>query len=225
MSRNLRLYTTVMFGLEQTLARVPSSAWDGASPCAGWTVREVAGHATAVTRNIAARASGGEVLDAFEDVANIAGDDPVATFRTYRAQFLEATDRPGALQTPVASRVGDMTLDSYMGFMRSDTFVHTWDIARGAAIEPHFDPQMVSLILADYLERDMTTLRVPQRYDAERLGHRRRRRTRPTDRLHRPRPRVAGRLIQRLAGLASPSPRRPISLRSSIVNLLLQVRS
>ncbi len=34
MSENLRLYTTVMFGLEQTLARVPASAWDRASPCA-----------------------------------------------------------------------------------------------------------------------------------------------------------------------------------------------
>ncbi len=168
MSENLRVYTTVMFGLEQTLARVPSSAWDHASPCAGWTVREVAGHAMAVTHNIAARASGGELIDAFTDVAGIAGDDPVATFRTYRAQFLEATDRRGALRTAVASRVGDMTIDSYMAFMRSDTFVHTWDVARGAAIEPYFDPVMVSLILADYLGRDMTPLRVPQRYDEER---------------------------------------------------------
>jgi len=169
-SENLRLYTTVVFGLEQTLARVPPGAWDGPSPCEGWTVREVAGHAMAVTRNIAARASGGEVLDAFTDVAAIAGDDPVATFRMHRTQFLEATDRRGALQVPVASRVGDMTVDSYMAFMRSDTFVHTWDIARGAAIDPHFDPRMVSLILADYLARDMTPLRVPQRYDEERAA-------------------------------------------------------
>ena len=168
MSENLRLYTTVMFGLEHTLTRVPSDAWDRPSPCAGWTVREVAGHAMAVTRNIAARASGGEVLDAFTDVAAIAGNDPVAAFRMHRAHFLEATDRRGALQTPVASRVGDMTVDSYMAFMRSDTFVHTWDIARGSAIDPHFDPQIVSVILADYLGRDMTPFRVPQRYDDER---------------------------------------------------------
>ncbi len=122
----------------------------------------------AVTHNIAARASGGDVIDAFEDVAEIAGDDPLATMRTYRTQFLEATDRRGALRTPVASRLGTMSIDSYMAFMRSDTFVHTWDIARGAAIEPHFEPRIVSLILTDYLERDMTSLRVPQRYDAER---------------------------------------------------------
>ena len=168
MSENLRLYTTVMFGLEQTLARVPSTAWDRPSPCVGWTVREVAGHAMAVTRNIAARASGDELTDAFTDVARIAGDDPVAAFRMHRTHFLEATDRRGALQTPVASRVGDMTIDSYMAFMRSDTFVHTWDIATGAGIEPHFDPRIVSVILADYLARDMAPFRVPQRYDDER---------------------------------------------------------
>ena len=168
MSENLRLYTTVMFGLEQTLARVPTSAWDRPSPCEGWTVREVAGHAMAVTHNIAARASGGELRDAFTDVAEIGGDDPVATFRAFRDQFLEATDRRGALQTTVESRLGDMDLDSYMAFMRSDTLVHTWDVARGADIDPYFDPRMVSVVLADYLARDMTPLRVPQRYDDER---------------------------------------------------------
>ena len=62
-----------------------------------------------------------------------------------------------------------MTVDSYMAFMRSDTFVHTWDVARGASIEPYFDPHIVSVVLDDYLERDMAPLRVPQRYDDERL--------------------------------------------------------
>lgn len=168
MSENLRLYTIVMFGLEQTLARVPSDAWDRPSPCEAWTVRQVAGHAMAVTHNIAARATGGELLDAFDDVATIAGDDPVGTYRTLRTKFLEATDRPGALRVRVASRLGNMDLDEYMAFMRSDTFVHTWDVARGAGIDPHFDPRIVSVILADYLERDMTSLRVPERYDDER---------------------------------------------------------
>jgi uncharacterized protein (TIGR03086 family) len=164
------LYTTVVFGLEFALARVPADAWDSPSPCSEWTVREVAGHAMAVTNNIAARAGFGEILDAFEDLAVIAGDDPVATYRSIRARFLEATDRSGALQTPVASRLGDMDLDGYMAFMRSDTFVHTWDIARGAGIDPLFDPALVTVVLQDYLERDMAPLRVPERYDDERAS-------------------------------------------------------
>ena len=162
------MYTTVVFGLEHTLARVPPDAWDRPSPCADWTVREVAGHAMAVVRNIAARALGEEPTDAFTDLAAIAGDDPLATYRTHRARYLEATDRPGALRMPVVSRLGEMTIDSYLEFMRSDTFVHTWDIARGASIDPLFDPAVTAVILGDYLGRDMTALRSPQRYDAER---------------------------------------------------------
>ena len=164
-SVDLRLYTVVMFGLECTLARVPAGRWDHESPCADWTVREVAGHAMAVTRNIALRAAGRDAPDAFTDVAAIAGDDPLEAFRAIRSQFLEATDQPGALRRPVASRVGDMTVDSYMAFMRSDTFVHTWDIAVGAGIDPCFDEQITAIILADYRGRDMQPFRVPGRYD------------------------------------------------------------
>ncbi len=162
------MYTTVVFGLEYTLARVPPDAWDRPSPCADWTVREVAGHAMAVVRNIAARAMGDEVVDAFTDLAAVAGDDPLATYRRHRARYLEATDREGALCAPVVSRLGEMTIDSYLEFMRSDTFVHTWDIARGAGIDPLFDPAMTAVILGDYLARDMAALRTPQRYDGER---------------------------------------------------------
>lgn len=164
-SANLRVYTIVMLGLEHTLARVPSNRWDRESPCADWTVREVAGHAMAVTRNIALRAAGREAPDAFTDVAAIAGDDPLRAFRDIRSQFLEATDQPGALSRPVASRLGDMTVDSYLAFMRSDTFVHTWDIAVGADVDPCFDEQITALILADYRGRAMQPLRVPGRYD------------------------------------------------------------
>jgi uncharacterized protein (TIGR03086 family) len=164
-SASLRYYTIVMFGLEHTLARVPDDAWDRPSPCAGWTVRDVAGHAMAVTRNIARRAAGRDAPDAFTDLGAIAGDDPVRSFRAFRSEFLESTDRHGSLQRPVTSRLGDMTVDSYLAFMRSDTFVHTWDIARGAEIDPCFEDEIVALVLNDYVERDMTPLRVPGRYD------------------------------------------------------------
>lgn len=165
MTRNLRLYTTAMFELEHVISLVPTSAWDLQSPCAGWSIRDVAGHAMGVTRNIAVRAGGGVPGDAFENPSALAGADPLESFRAIRRSFLVSTDREGALRMPVKSRVGDMSVDSYMGFMRSDTFVHTWDIARGATIDFRFDPQLVSVVLADYRSRDMTPLRVPGRYD------------------------------------------------------------
>src|SRR5688500_20344939 len=99
MSENLRRYTTIMFGFEHVLRLVPASAWSNASPCDEWTARQVAGHAMSVVNNIAARGGVGTAVDAFGDLDAIAGDDPLGTFRAIRDRYLEATDRPGALQT------------------------------------------------------------------------------------------------------------------------------
>jgi hypothetical protein len=127
-----------MFGLEQTLARVPPS-WDRPSPCDGWTVRTCrprhGGH-----HNIAARARGGEVIDAFTDVGTIAGDDPVARVSDASDQLPRGDGRRGALQTQVVSRLGDMNIDSHGLHAQRHVRAHVGHRPR-AAIEPHFDPQ------------------------------------------------------------------------------------
>jgi uncharacterized protein (TIGR03086 family) len=166
MSANLRMYTTVVFGFEHVLRLVPPDAWDGPSPCEGWTVRDLAGHAMGVVNNVAARAGVGENVNAFADLAEIAGDDPVATFRAIRDRYLEATDRPGALQTTIASSVGEMTLDRFIGMMIADTLVHTWDLARGAGIDVELEPAAVQLVYADYLTRGEEKMRRPGGFDA-----------------------------------------------------------
>jgi uncharacterized protein (TIGR03086 family) len=165
-SANLRMYTTVVFGFEHVLRLVPAEAWDGPSPCEGWTVRDLAGHAMGVVNNVAARAGVGTNVNAFADLAAIAGDDPVATFRGIRDRYLEATDRPGALQTPITSSVGEMTLDRFIGMMIADTLVHTWDLARGAGIDVELEPAAVRDVYADYLGRSEEKMRRPGGFDA-----------------------------------------------------------
>jgi uncharacterized protein (TIGR03086 family) len=163
MSENLRHYTTIMFGFEHVLRLVPGSAWSNASPCDEWNARQVAGHAMGVVNNIAARAGVGTTVDAFGDVAGIAGDDPLATFRQIRDRYLEATDRQGALQRRITSTVGEMTLDEYLGRMCPDTLIHTWDVARAAGVDDTLDPDAVSMVLAGFLEGD-GPVRAPGRY-------------------------------------------------------------
>ena len=166
MSANLRMYTTVVFGFEHVLRLVPADRWDGPSPCDGWSVRELAGHAMGVVNNVAARGGVGTNVNAFEGLAAIAGDDPVATFRGIRNRYLEATDRPGALQTTITSSVGDMTLDRFIGMMIADTLVHTWDLARGAGLDVELDPAAVAHVYADYLARGEEKMRRPGGFDA-----------------------------------------------------------
>jgi uncharacterized protein (TIGR03086 family) len=166
MSENLRLYTVILFGFEHVLRAVPADAWENQSPCEEWTTRQVAGHAMGVVNNVAARGGVGAVLDPFDDVATIAGADPVESFRQIRDRYLTATDRRGALQTPITSRLGVMTLDEYIGLMCADTLVHTWDIARAAGVDDTLDRDAVRLVYAGYVARDPETMRQPGRYGA-----------------------------------------------------------
>jgi uncharacterized protein (TIGR03086 family) len=108
----------------------------------------------------------GAVVDPFGDVATIAGADPVESFRQIRDRYLTATDRRGALQTPIKSSLGEMTLDAYVGLMCADTLVHTWDIARAAGVDDTLDPDAVRLVYAAYVARDQETMRQPGRYGA-----------------------------------------------------------
>jgi uncharacterized protein (TIGR03086 family) len=163
MSENLRRYTTIVFGFEHVLRLVPASAWSNASPCDEWNARQVAGHAMGVVNNIAARGGVGTTVDAFGDLDAIAGDDPVAAFRSIRDRYLEATDRQGALQTWITSSAGEMTLDEYIGRMCPDTLIHTWDLARAAHVDDTLDPNSVSIVLAGFVEGD-GPVRSPGRY-------------------------------------------------------------
>lgn len=164
MSENLRRYTTIVFGLEHALQRVPADAWERPSPCSGWTVRQAAGHAMAVVNNVAARGGVGTNVDAFGDLDRLAGDDPAETYRLIRTRLLEATDRPGALQQIVTSSIGEMTLDQFMGAMCADTLVHTWDVARGAGIDVRLDPGCVAWVHAELQQRDQAAIRKAGRY-------------------------------------------------------------
>jgi uncharacterized protein (TIGR03086 family) len=151
MSENLRRYTTIVFGFEHVLRLGAPQAWENPSPCEGWTARQVAGHAMGVVNNVAARGGVGRVVDPFEHLESLAGDDPAESFRAIRDRYLLATDRQGALQRTVASRLGEMTLDEYIDNMCLDTLVHTWDVARALGVDEALEPEAVSAVYASCL--------------------------------------------------------------------------
>ena len=48
----------------------------------------------------------------------------------------------------IKSRLGEMTLDTYIGKMCVDTLVHTWDIAHSAGVDEELDPDAVHAVWA-----------------------------------------------------------------------------
>jgi uncharacterized protein (TIGR03086 family) len=147
-SDNLRRYTVAIFELDRVVHAVPEDAWDEPSPCEGWTAREVAGHAMGVVANVAAKLGARDAVNAFGDVAGIAGRDPAATYRHIRDEVLEALDHDEALAAPVQSALGMMSMDEYLGALVGDALIHAWDIARATGVDERLDPDLVEYVLA-----------------------------------------------------------------------------
>jgi uncharacterized protein (TIGR03086 family) len=165
MSEGLRHYIRAVYGLDHVLRLVADDAWDRPSPCEGWSVRDVTGHAIGVVHNVAARTGMGELVDVFTDrPASIAGDDPYATWSEIRDRVLEALDHQGVLQRIVGSSLGEMPIEQFIANMCADAVIHTWDIARGAGVDERLDAGSVAYVDAIIRARDESINRAPRRF-------------------------------------------------------------
>ncbi len=165
MSENLRFYTRAVYGLDHVLRLVADDAWDHPSPCEGWSVRDVTGHAIGVVANVAARTGMGELVDVFADnPGRIAGDAPYTAWLEIRDRVLEALDQPGVLQGTIESSMGSMTIDQFIANMCADAAIHTWDIARGAGVDERLDASLVSYVDGIIRARDESVNRAPRRF-------------------------------------------------------------
>jgi uncharacterized protein (TIGR03086 family) len=153
MSDNLRLYTSAVFGLDARLRAVPADAWDNPSPCAGWSARDVAGHAMAVVNGVAARLGAAEGMDPFTAPAQIAGEDPYRSWHVIRDRTLEALDHPGTLRRMVLGLAGDVPMDTLLRTLMGDALVHSWDIARATGGDERLDPDLVAVAHEVYRRR------------------------------------------------------------------------
>jgi len=119
--------------LEQTRATVrdlPDDAWDRATPCDEWSVRELTNHI--VAGNLwAARLGAGETIeqvgDAFE--GDVLGSDPRAAYDASVEPAAGVFERPGALEAPCAVSYGPVPGEVYAGHRFLDVLVHGWDLA------------------------------------------------------------------------------------------------
>jgi uncharacterized protein (TIGR03086 family) len=150
-------------GLDAILATVPADRWEVPSPCAGWTVRDIAGHVIWaqdqlrcwVTGETYAGPPGGP---GSPHPGEVAGGDPLTTWRRARA----ACDR--VLSDKTLDRIislpglGDRSIAAVVTIVCNDSLIHTWDI--GHAVE--VDVQLPSdLVAASHAWARDNILRVP----------------------------------------------------------------
>ena len=163
MSENSRRYIEALYILDAVAKRVPPDAWDNQTCCSDWTAREVAGHASWVTRSI------GSTTGAFDSPerqpeAEVAGDDPAAAIAAAVAATHAALDTEGALQTVAETPVGVMPVDSFIGTIWVDALTHAWDIADATGLAHGISDEMAIAAKAS-LEPISDVLRGPGRFD------------------------------------------------------------
>jgi len=125
-------YAELATGFGAVLDTVDANAWAAASPCPGWTVRDVVGHVIGTQRDF----FGGHDVDlgASPDL-----DDPASAWRAHREKVEAILADP---------QVAELTFDGYFGpttvgetllrFYVADMIAHRWDVASAAGLDLRF---------------------------------------------------------------------------------------
>lgn len=127
---------------EGVLAAVPADRWLSPSPCEGWAAVDVAGHVIAGLLVVEMRAAGRVLPEDDPDWREVAGDDPLATWREVRAR-MEAGLTPEALDRRIELATGMvLTLRDWLAEYPLELLVHTWDLAQATGQEVVFDADL-----------------------------------------------------------------------------------
>ncbi|MFI0369673.1 TIGR03086 family metal-binding protein [Actinomadura sp. 1N219] len=141
-------FVRALDGFEAVLVAVPPDRWLSPSPCEGWCAIDVAGHVTAGLLVVELRAAGLPLPRDDPDWREVAGEDPVASWRAVRAR-MTAELTPEALARRITLGSGDvMTLSDWLEHSPVELLVHTWDLAQATGQEVVFDADLVAAALA-----------------------------------------------------------------------------
>lgn len=109
--------------------RIPPERWDGPSNMAGWSLRELVGHATGSAAKIVAHLEGGEVSGVPSEPADWVCADPPARLRELAARMRD--ELPHAdWDAPRPSPEGQVPLQRALAYPVSDLALHSWDVDR-----------------------------------------------------------------------------------------------
>jgi uncharacterized protein (TIGR03086 family) len=128
---------------------VTAGQLDLATPCDGWSVRELLNHI--VGGNLwAAELAGGKTIAEVGDRldGDMLGADPQAAYRSSAKLAAAAFDAPGAMDAPCAVSYGPVPGSVYCGHRILDVAIHGWDLATATGQSTTLDPELVEAVSA-----------------------------------------------------------------------------
>lgn len=136
-------FVRALDGFEAVLAATPADRWLSRSPCEGWAAVDVAGHVTAGLLVVEMRAAGRPLPEHDPDWREVAGVDPLASWREVRGR-MEAELTPEALDRNVDLAFGmTVSVREWLERYPLELLVHTWDLAQATGQSVVFDADLV----------------------------------------------------------------------------------
>ena len=100
-----------------------------ATPCAGWTTRDLLNHVVGGATMFADAFGGAPLRDISGRLPDVVGDDPAAAFTAAAERFGAAAGQPAAMERVLPLPWGAMRGRTFLRFAAFDLLVHAWDLA------------------------------------------------------------------------------------------------
>lgn len=123
---------------EKKIAAVGDDQWSNQSPCEAWSARDVVDHVVSMHGYMLAP------IGEKPSEAPSVNEDPLAAFRSVRADVESFLSNPETAAKEVTTPGGPMTFEEQIDKVISDDMVmHGWDLARATGQDDTMDPQDV----------------------------------------------------------------------------------
>ena len=119
----------ILPGLGALIAEVGPAEMRLATPCDGWTTRDLLNHVIGGAGMFADAFAGAPLRDISGRLPDVIGDDPASAFGRAVERFGAAAQQPGAMERVLPLPVGAMTGETFLRFAAFDLLIHSWDLA------------------------------------------------------------------------------------------------
>ena len=134
---------------------VSASQWDEPTPCAEWTVRDLANHVAGEDLWTAPLMEGSTIADVGDRFdGDLLGDDPIKSALTAAWEAKESVARELPGRGTVHLSYGEERASEYVLQLAADHLVHGWDIAVATGGDTRLDPHLVAEVAAWFADRE-----------------------------------------------------------------------
>jgi uncharacterized protein (TIGR03086 family) len=138
------VHASALEATRATVAGVRPDQWDAATPCEGWSTRELVNHVVAGNFWVAPLVEGKTIVEVGDQYdGDVLGDDPLAAYDESARAAADAFRSPGAMTRPVAVSYGPVPGEVYAGHRFTDVLVHGWDLAKATGQDTTLDADLV----------------------------------------------------------------------------------